>query len=300
MEPHAAHASTGTSSIGPCRARRALDDGGDVLDLELGALEVGGGGEHLPARTPSRRGRPGTDARPAPRPAHRPAGGAVDHLARDRFAHRQLVHRTIPLGVAERYQWRRRFYRGRRNAARLAPRTCGSGARQWKIEQRVRAIRRRSLGGSTSRPLAGSCSRLCCCSSPTSRATDTGWSRSSRDSGFGGVDRPSVYRTLAQLERDGLVVSWADDAKSPAQSRRLYRLTPEGERALRVWMGVIKEERDRLDAVLRRYAASGGFDAALAGVEGGWGDRLRPSAFGRLADDRADATGHAPSVLRHA
>ena len=87
---------------------------------------------------------------------------------------------------------------------------------------------------------------------------------------FGGIDRPSVYRTLAQLERDGLVVSWADDAKS-AQARRLYRLTPEGEQALRVWMGVIKEERDRLDAVLRRYAGSGGVDAALAGVEGGWG-----------------------------
>ena len=79
-----------------------------------------------------------------------------------------------------------------------------------------------------------------------------------------------MYRTLAQLERDGLVTSWSDEAKS-AQSRRLYRLTPEGERALRVWMGVIKEERDRLDAVLRRYAASGGVDAALAGVEGGWG-----------------------------
>jgi PadR family transcriptional regulator PadR len=87
---------------------------------------------------------------------------------------------------------------------------------------------------------------------------------------FGAADRPSVYRTLAQLERDGLVVSWSDECSS-AQSRRLYRLTPAGERALRVWMGVIKEERDRLDAVLRRYAASGGIDAALAEVEGGWG-----------------------------
>ena len=75
--------------------------------------------------------------------------------------------------------------------------------------------------------------------------------------GFGAADRPSVYRTLAQLERDGLVVSWSD-AQSPAQSRRLYRLTPEGDQALRVWMGVIKQERDRLDAVLRRYTASRG------------------------------------------
>jgi hypothetical protein len=41
-------------------------------------------------------------------------------------------------------------------------------------------------------------------------------------------------------------------------------------------MGVIKEERDRLDAVLRRYAGSGGFDGALAGVEGEWGAIHRP------------------------
>src|SRR4051794_19194754 len=42
---------------------------------------------------------------------------------------------------------------------------------------------------------------------------------------FGAPDRPSVYRTLAQLERDGLVVSWSDEGSS-TQSRRLYRLTP--------------------------------------------------------------------------
>jgi DNA-binding PadR family transcriptional regulator/polyisoprenoid-binding protein YceI len=88
---------------------------------------------------------------------------------------------------------------------------------------------------------------------------------------FGSVDRPSVYRTLAQLERDGLAESWSDGAVASSQSRRLYRLTSDGERALRVWMGVIKEERDRLDSVLRRYAGSGGFDGALAGVEGEWG-----------------------------
>ena len=93
---------------------------------------------------------------------------------------------------------------------------------------------------------------------------------------FGAIDRPSVYRTLGQLERDGLVVSWADDAKS-AQSRRLYRLTPQGQRALRVWMGVIKEERDRLDAVLRRYAASGGVRRRPGSSRGRMGRRRGPS-----------------------
>ncbi|HEX6787362.1 MAG TPA: helix-turn-helix transcriptional regulator [Acidimicrobiales bacterium] len=86
---------------------------------------------------------------------------------------------------------------------------------------------------------------------------------------FGRVDRPSVYRALAQLERDGLVDSWASTPKA-GQARRVYGLTEEGQRALRAWMGVIKQERDCLDLVLRRYVATGTVDAALAEAEGGW------------------------------
>ena len=87
---------------------------------------------------------------------------------------------------------------------------------------------------------------------------------------FGRVDRPSVYRALAQLESDGLVESWAGAAKA-GQARRVYGLTDRGERALRAWMGVVKQERDCLDEVLRRYVATGTIDAALAEAEGGWG-----------------------------
>ena len=54
------------------------------------------------------------------------------------------------------------------------------------------------------------------------------------------------------------------------QSRRVYSLTAQGEQALRLWMGVIKQERDGLDRVLRRYVATGTVDAVLAEVEGGW------------------------------
>ena len=86
---------------------------------------------------------------------------------------------------------------------------------------------------------------------------------------FGRVDRPSVYRALAQLERDGLVESWAGAAQGrpgPAGVR------PDrgGQHALRGWMGVIKQERDCLDLVLRRYVATGTVDAALAEAEGAW------------------------------
>src|SRR5689334_9283064 len=80
---------------------------------------------------------------------------------------------------------------------------------------------------------------------------------------LGAVDRPSVYRALAQLEKDDLVRSWSGPATA-GHERRVYRLTAKGERALRTWMGVIKEERDGLDRVLRRYAQTGAPDAVLA------------------------------------
>ena len=90
---------------------------------------------------------------------------------------------------------------------------------------------------------------------------------------FGQVDRPSVYRALAQLEGDGLVESWSEAPKA-GQARRVYGLTEHGARALRAWMGVVKEERDCLDRVLRRYQATGTTDAALAEVEGCWAAAL--------------------------
>ena len=42
---------------------------------------------------------------------------------------------------------------------------------------------------------------------------------------------------------DGLVESASGPASS-GHERRVYRLTDHGERMLRAWMGVIKEERD--------------------------------------------------------
>jgi PadR family transcriptional regulator PadR len=86
---------------------------------------------------------------------------------------------------------------------------------------------------------------------------------------FGHVDRPAVYRALAQLERDGLVQVSAD-ARNPGQARRVYSVTPLGERVLRVWMGVIREEHAHLGEVVRRYQATATIDAVLSEVEAGW------------------------------
>ncbi len=90
---------------------------------------------------------------------------------------------------------------------------------------------------------------------------------------FGHVDRPAVYRALAQLERDGLVEASSQNPTA-GQARRVYRITSAGQRTLRAWMGVIKDEHGCLGAVLRRYQATGTADAVLAEVEGGWATAL--------------------------
>ncbi|MDQ6617058.1 MAG: helix-turn-helix transcriptional regulator [Actinomycetota bacterium] len=91
---------------------------------------------------------------------------------------------------------------------------------------------------------------------------------------FGQIDRPMVYRALSQLDADGLVESRSEVSKV-GQTRRVYSITSLGEQVLRVWMSVIKEERESLCMVLRRYQATGTADAALARVEGGWGSSRR-------------------------
>src|SRR5580704_14435268 len=90
---------------------------------------------------------------------------------------------------------------------------------------------------------------------------------------FGHVDRPAVYRALAQLEEDGLVQASAQNPKA-GQTRRVCTVTPLGQRVLRLWMGVIKEEHDYLGQALLRYQATGTSDAVLAEVEGGWSSAL--------------------------
>jgi DNA-binding PadR family transcriptional regulator len=75
------------------------------------------------------------------------------------------------------------------------------------------------------------------------------------DLDFGRFDRPVVYRALGQLEGDALIESWTENP-AVGRTRRVYGLTPLGDQLLRSWMGVIRQERDALDRVLRRYHAT--------------------------------------------
>jgi DNA-binding PadR family transcriptional regulator len=70
--------------------------------------------------------------------------------------------------------------------------------------------------------------------------------------GLGRMDRPSVYRALAELEADGLVRSW-DAIPTAGSTRHVHAVTPQGEQALEAWMSIVSRERNSLDLVLQRY-----------------------------------------------
>ena len=70
--------------------------------------------------------------------------------------------------------------------------------------------------------------------------------------GFEALDPGSVYRTLRQLERDGLVQSdWDMPAQGPA--RRTYTLTGAGQAYLDAWAGALEGYRSMLDSFFRLY-----------------------------------------------
>lgn len=70
--------------------------------------------------------------------------------------------------------------------------------------------------------------------------------------GFGPVDRPSVYRALADLESDGLLTSW-EAAPTAGSTRHVYGVTDKGSVALAAWMSVLTEERHNLDRMVARF-----------------------------------------------
>jgi PadR family transcriptional regulator, regulatory protein PadR len=66
------------------------------------------------------------------------------------------------------------------------------------------------------------------------------------------ADPGLLYRTLRQLEQDGLVRStW--DTEGPGPARRLYELTPEGVEHLHAWAIDVRRNRQRLDRFLAEY-----------------------------------------------
>jgi PadR family transcriptional regulator len=61
-----------------------------------------------------------------------------------------------------------------------------------------------------------------------------------------------IYRHLRGLEADGLVQSeWQTEGSGPA--RRMYRLTPEGDEALTLWIDYMQIQANNLMNFIREY-----------------------------------------------
>ncbi|MGI9538802.1 MAG: poly-beta-hydroxybutyrate-responsive repressor [Miltoncostaeaceae bacterium] len=89
--------------------------------------------------------------------------------------------------------------------------------------------------------------------------------------GFEALDRGSVYRTLRQLEEDGLVSSaWDTSTQGPA--RRLYSLTDAGRNYLNVWASAFRGYQSMLDQFFSMYpqgSGSNGDEGAAANGSSG-------------------------------
>jgi poly-beta-hydroxybutyrate-responsive repressor len=73
--------------------------------------------------------------------------------------------------------------------------------------------------------------------------------------GLGAVDPATVYRTLRQLESEGLISSVWDPQASGA-ARRMYTLTPNGEEYLSVWAHQLEQYQNVLNRFFDLYAAN--------------------------------------------
>jgi PadR family transcriptional regulator PadR len=62
-----------------------------------------------------------------------------------------------------------------------------------------------------------------------------------------------VYRGLREMEQWGWVTSqWDTEGSGP--SRRVYRITPQGEEFLKAWVGELQEMKGTLERFLETYA----------------------------------------------
>jgi poly-beta-hydroxybutyrate-responsive repressor len=70
--------------------------------------------------------------------------------------------------------------------------------------------------------------------------------------GLPALDSATVYRTLRQLERSGLVSSFWDTSES-GPARRRYSLTRAGETFLNLWVDVLSHYQNILQSALDSY-----------------------------------------------
>ena len=72
------------------------------------------------------------------------------------------------------------------------------------------------------------------------------------EAGLPVTDSATVYRTLRQLERSGLVSSFWDTSES-GPARRMYSLTRAGETFLNLWLDLLSHYQNILQSALNSY-----------------------------------------------
>jgi PadR family transcriptional regulator PadR len=72
------------------------------------------------------------------------------------------------------------------------------------------------------------------------------------DLGLGDMDRPRIYRALAELELNGMVQVW-DERSNAGHVRRAYSVTDIGYQSLNTAAVMVAHERNALDNFLQRY-----------------------------------------------
>jgi len=69
------------------------------------------------------------------------------------------------------------------------------------------------------------------------------------EAGYGDFNKGSIYRTLRQMERMGLVISdW--DTNSDGPSRRMYTVTTTGLAFLKNWLSMLEAHRRDMERLL--------------------------------------------------
>ena len=72
---------------------------------------------------------------------------------------------------------------------------------------------------------------------------------------FEQINAGTLYRTLRQMEKEGLCESEWETSKGGGPARRMYYITEAGQAYLDSWLGACKEYRRVMDALSRAYAS---------------------------------------------
>lgn len=98
-------------------------------------------------------------------------------------------------------------------------------------------------------------------------------------SGLANFDSTTVYRTLRQLEKAGLVSSFWDTSES-GPARRMYALTKAGEAFLDIWIDLFGRYQKVLNSALDKFE---NFDQSADNVSDAAGERKSSGKDGRNA-----------------